>query len=189
MKSSAQKLFTLWRLSFQVSMPTLPSLALATGYERNGCFMNISYSIMARASRVKSSHCHPILCSIQASTSRWKWKWSKILTLRSMAVMLMWNIDAYWRWIHMILHVQTIYVEWLRWSPLSYEGGSRNCRLEHLGLLEKVFATVRWKKPTWMGGLDMIGPYKSRLKVESFESPSPRVNFAAEILGSLKLAV
>ena len=37
--------------------------------------------------------------------------------------------------------------------------------------------------------LDMIGPYKSRLKIESFESPSPRVNFAAEILGSLKLAV
>lgn len=50
---------------------------------------------MARASRVKSSHCHPILCSIQASTSRRKWKRSKILALRSMAVMFIWNIDAY----------------------------------------------------------------------------------------------
>ena len=40
----------------------------------------------------------------------------------------------------------------------------------------------------WLACL-CAGPYKSRLKIESFESTSPRVNFAAEILGSLKLAV
>lgn len=38
--------------------------SLATGYKRNGCFMNISYSIYGSGLKSESSHCHPILCSI-----------------------------------------------------------------------------------------------------------------------------
>lgn len=112
----------LWRLSFQVSMPTSPCLALQQDTNGTAASWTSAIASMARASRVKSSDCHPILCSIQATTSRRKWKRSKILTLRSMAVMFIWNIDAY-----CILNMYRHIWDWLRWRPLSYEG-SRNCR-------------------------------------------------------------
>ena len=166
MKSFAQKLCKLWRLSFQVSMPTSPSLALQQDTNGTAASWTSAIASMARASRVKSSHCHPILCSIQASTSRRKWKRSKILTLRSMAVMFIWNIDAY-----CILNMYRHIWDWLRWRRLSYKG-SRNCQS----------TWDFWKKLLRLFfACSCAGPYKPRLKVESFESTSPRVNFAAEI--------